>query len=97
MDIKCHECGAHINLDESLKNSLLDKEKEALKAQMLEAQEIELANQRAEYKKLLEAKSLALSENYQKEIEAGDHHDPSPLELYCDANPSEPECLVYED
>ena len=70
MDIKCHECGAHINLDESLKNSLLDKEKEALKAQMLEAQEIELANQRAEYKKLLEAKSLALSENYQKEIEA---------------------------
>ena len=30
-------------------------------------------------------------------IEEGDHHDPSPLELYCDANPSEPECLVYED
>ena len=26
-----------------------------------------------------------------------DHHDPSPLELFCDANPSEPECLVYED
>lgn len=26
-----------------------------------------------------------------------DHHDPSPLELYCDANPSEPECLVYDD
>jgi hypothetical protein len=36
-------------------------------------------------------------EHHKKEIEAGDHHDPSPLELYCDANPSEPECLVYED
>ena len=24
-------------------------------------------------------------------------HDPNPLELYCDANPSEPECLVYDD
>ena len=26
-----------------------------------------------------------------------DHHDPTPIELFCDANPSEPECLVYED
>lgn len=26
-----------------------------------------------------------------------DHHDPSSLELYCDANPSAPECLVYDD
>ena len=26
-----------------------------------------------------------------------DHHDPTPLELYCDANPSAPECLVYDD
>ena len=34
---------------------------------------------------------------YQKEIEAGDHHDPTALELYCDSNPSEPECLVYDD
>ena len=37
------------------------------------------------------------AENHKKEIEAGDHHDPSYLELFCDANPSEPECLVYED
>jgi len=36
-------------------------------------------------------------EHHQKEIEAGDHHDPTALELYCDSNPSEPECLVYED
>ncbi|AOV61706.1 carbon metabolic regulator [Synechococcus phage S-WAM2] len=26
-----------------------------------------------------------------------DHHDPSSLELYCDNNPSAPECLVYDD
>ncbi|AON97747.1 hypothetical protein W1160709_015 [Synechococcus phage S-RIM2] len=36
-------------------------------------------------------------EHHKTEIEAGDHHDPTPLELYCDANPSEPECLVYDD
>ena len=37
------------------------------------------------------------AEHHKADIAAGDHHDPSPLELYCDANPSEPECLVYED
>lgn len=26
-----------------------------------------------------------------------DHHDPTPLELYCDANPNAFECRVYED
>jgi len=31
------------------------------------------------------------------EIEDGDHHDPSYLELFCDQNPSEPECLIYDD
>ena len=36
-------------------------------------------------------------ENHKEEIEAGDHHDPSYLELFCDQNPSEPECLVYDD
>ncbi|NHK40158.1 hypothetical protein FJR75_11985, partial [Thermus thermophilus] len=36
-------------------------------------------------------------EHHKKEIEAGDHHDPTYLELFCDSNPSEPECLVYED
>ena len=37
------------------------------------------------------------AEHHKKEIEAGDHHDPTHWELYCDANPSEPECLVYDD
>ena len=26
-----------------------------------------------------------------------DQHDPTSLELYCDANPEAPECLVYDD
>lgn len=26
-----------------------------------------------------------------------DEHDPTPLELYCDANPDALECRVYED
>lgn len=26
-----------------------------------------------------------------------DHHDPTPLELFCDANPNALECRVYED
>ena len=36
-------------------------------------------------------------EHHKEEIEAGDHHDPNALELFCDANPDEPECLVYDD
>jgi len=32
-----------------------------------------------------------------KEHHPGDDHDPTPLELYCDQNPSEPECLIYDD
>lgn len=26
-----------------------------------------------------------------------DHHDPTPLELYCDNNPDALECRVYDD
>ena len=39
----------------------------------------------------------AYAEHHKEEIEAGDHHDPTALELSCDANPSAPECLVYDD
>ena len=35
--------------------------------------------------------------NHKKEIEAGDHHDPTALELYCDMNPEADECRIYED
>jgi hypothetical protein len=35
--------------------------------------------------------------NHSKEIEAGDHHDPTPLELYCEMEPDADECRIYED
>jgi hypothetical protein len=36
-------------------------------------------------------------ENHKKDIEAGDHHDPTALELYCEMEPEADECSVYED
>jgi hypothetical protein len=36
-------------------------------------------------------------DHHHEEIEAGDHHDPNALELFCDMHPDEPECLVYDD
>ena len=36
-------------------------------------------------------------EHHKAEIEAGDHHDPNALELFCELHPDEPECLVYDD
>ena len=36
-------------------------------------------------------------EHHKEEIEAGDHHDPNAIELLCDQNPEEPECLIYDD
>jgi hypothetical protein len=35
--------------------------------------------------------------NHKKDIEAGDHHDPTPLELYCEMEPDADECRIYED
>ena len=32
-----------------------------------------------------------------KENHPNDDHDPTPLELYCDANPSALECKIYGD
>ena len=36
-------------------------------------------------------------ENHKEEIAAGDHHDPTALELYCEMEPEADECRVYED
>tara|TARA_B100000035_G_scaffold252273_1_gene221499 strand:- start:270 stop:497 length:228 start_codon:yes stop_codon:yes gene_type:complete len=36
-------------------------------------------------------------ENHKQEIAAGDHHDPSALELFCEVEPSAPECKMYDD
>ena len=37
------------------------------------------------------------ADHHHNEIEAGDHHDPNALELFCEMHPDEPECLVYDD
>ena len=37
------------------------------------------------------------AEHHKDEIEAGDHHDPNALELFCEMHPADPECLVYDD
>ena len=36
-------------------------------------------------------------DNHKKDIEAGDHHDPTPLELFCEMEPDADECRIYED
>ena len=37
------------------------------------------------------------AEHHKEEIDAGDHHDPNTIELFCDQHPDEPECLIYDD
>ena len=37
------------------------------------------------------------AENHKEEIAAGDHHDPSPLELYCEMEPGAPECKTHDN
>ena len=37
------------------------------------------------------------AESHKKEIEAGDHHDPTDLELYCEDWPEADECRIYEN
>ena len=37
------------------------------------------------------------AENHKEEIAAGDHHDPTALELYCEMEPEADECREYED
>ena len=36
-------------------------------------------------------------ENHKKDIEAGDHHDPTALELYCEMEPDADECRMSDD
>lgn len=37
------------------------------------------------------------AENHAKEIAAGDHHDPTALELYCEVEPGAPECKIHDN
>jgi len=34
--------------------------------------------------------------NHKAEIEAGDHHDPTALELFCEMEPEADECRIYD-
>jgi hypothetical protein len=36
-------------------------------------------------------------ENHKEEIKAGDHHDPTALELYCEVEPGAPECKIFDE
>lgn len=36
-------------------------------------------------------------ENHKAEIEGGDHHDPTALELFCEVEPSAPECKLFDE
>ena len=40
---------------------------------------------------------IEYADHHKAEIEAGDHHDPNAIELFCEMHPDEPECLVYDD
>jgi len=68
----------------------IEKDKEILENPTISAQ------QRRHIESELEELE-AYAENHKADIEAGDHHDPTPLELYCDTNPDADECRVYED
>ena len=35
--------------------------------------------------------------NHKEEIQAGDHHDPSALELYCEVEPGALECKMHDN
>lgn len=37
------------------------------------------------------------ADEHKKDIEKGDHHDPTAFEMYCDENPEADECRIYED
>tara|TARA_S200002703_G_C3793532_1_gene244960 strand:- start:918 stop:1145 length:228 start_codon:yes stop_codon:yes gene_type:complete len=37
------------------------------------------------------------ADSHKQEIDSGDHHDPTDLELYCEDWPEADECRIYED
>ena len=65
--------------------------------QHIEADKQELSDPQisAQRRRHIEDELEQLEADHEKHPE--DTHDPTPLEMYCDANPSAPECLVYED
>ena len=66
-----------------------------------ELREVAKANAEAEvlekYSSQIKEAVDRLLEQDEEEIEAGDHHDPSPLELYCEMEPGAPECKTHDN
>ena len=59
--------------------------------------EIEAARASGDQAKLRHLKHELHSLEEYKEHNPADKHDPTSLELYCDANPDADECRVYDD
>lgn len=57
--------------------------------------ELDNPNTSSQRRRHLESELYSL-EKYQAN-HPDDDHDPTPLELYCDENPSALECKIYED
>ena len=62
MDIKCHKCGTIINLNESIKNSIINEEKEIIKAEMNANHQREIDEIKAE-RSLIKMLNLRLRKN----------------------------------
>lgn len=69
MNIECHNCGTKINLDQSLKTSLLSNEIESIKAEIMLAHKNELDKQKKQFKKILDDNTSKIRTNYEMEIE----------------------------
>ena len=63
----------------------------------IEADKEELANPQlsAQRRRHIEGELEELEAYAERHPE--DHHDPTPLELYCDTHPDASECRIYED
>jgi hypothetical protein len=67
MDIKCHNCGTTINLNESLKRSLIEDQKEAIKLEMNVIHQREIDEMKAERSLIKDAELKAKREQMRLE------------------------------
>lgn len=82
-------CERHPKTADSMKSidEHIQKDQSEIEAARAEGNEAKVRHLEGELKEL---------KDY-KEHHPGDNHDPTSLEMYCDANPDAPECRVYDD